>query len=414
MADLLFLSHRIPYPPDKGEKIRAFHILRHLARRHRIHLGCLIDEPEDWRHVSALRELCADLACFPLHRRWRRLAALTKMRPGRALTLDYFHHHRLARWVDDKVAGGVRDVFVYSSAMAPYVMGRRVMGRPGGRRVLDMVDIDSEKFRAYAEASSWPGRWIHAREARTLLALERAAAADFDQTLLVSAAECAHFAALAPEIGGRVAALANGVDLARFAPDLGLPNPYPGALPAIVFTGTMDYRPNEDAVVWFAEEVLPALRAVAADGMAPDFYIVGARPGRKLRQLARRPGVVVTGRVADTRPYLAHAALVVAPLRIARGIQNKVLEAMAMARPVLATPAAFEGITATPGRDLLVAEDVPAMIRAARAVLAGRYPGLGHAARAAMLRGYAWDETLAPLDAMFATAPAAALGEALA
>ncbi len=409
MADLLFLSHRIPYPPDKGEKIRAFHILRHLARRHRIHLGCLIDAPEDWRHVADLREFCADLACFPLHRRWRRLAALTKMRPGRALTRDYFHHRGLARWVEDKFAGGISDVFVYSSAMAPYAMGRR-----GGRRVLDMVDIDSEKFRAYAQASAWPGRWLYAREARTLLALERAAAADFDQTLLVSAAECAHFAALAPELGGRVTPLANGVDLARFAPDLGLPNPYPGAPPAIVFTGTMDYRPNEEAVIWFAEQVLPALRMAASGGVAPDFYIVGARPGAALRRLARRPGVVVTGRVADTRPYLAHAALVVAPLHIARGVQNKVLEAMAMARPVLATPAAFEGITATPGRDLLVAEDAPAMIREARAVLAGRHPGLGHAARAAMLRGYAWDETLAPLDAMFATAPAAALGEALA
>ncbi len=409
MADLLFLSHRIPYPPDKGEKIRAFHMLRHLARHHRIHLGCLIDEPEDWRHVAQLREFCSDLACFPLHRRWRRLAALAKMRPGRALTVDYFHHRGLARWVEGKYAGGIRDVFVYSSAMAPYVMGRR-----GGRRVLDMVDIDSEKWRAYAEASAWPGRWLYAREGRTLLALERAAAMEFDRTLLVSAAECAHFTALAPELAGRVAALANGVDLAHFAPDLALADPYPAGVPAIVFTGTMDYRPNEDAVVWFAEEVLPALRAVASGGTAPVFYIVGARPGPALRRLARRPGVVVTGRVPDTRPYLAHAALVVAPLRIARGIQNKVLEAMAMARPVLATPAAFEGIIASPGRDLLVAEDAPAMISAAQAVLAGRYPGLGPAARAAMLRGYAWDETLAPLDALFAASSTPALGEAIA
>jgi sugar transferase (PEP-CTERM/EpsH1 system associated) len=411
VADLLFLSHRIPYPPDKGEKIRAFHILRHLARDHRLHVGCLIDDPEDWLHVADLREFCVDLACFPLRRRWRRLAALAGMRPGRALTLDYFHHRGLARWVDGKYAAGIRDVFVYSSAMAPYVMGKR-----GGRRVLDMVDIDSEKWRAYAAASAWPGRWIYAREARTLLALERAAAADFDHTLLVSAAECAHFAALAPELGGRVAPLANGVDLARFAPDLGLANPYPGAAPAIVFTGTMDYRPNQDAVTWFAEDVLPALRAAAPGGAAPVFYIVGARPGRPVRQLVRHPGVVVTGRVPDTRPYLAHAALVVAPLRIARGIQNKVLEAMAMARPVLATRAAFEGITAAPGRDLLVAEDAPAMIAQASAVLAGRHPGLGPAARAAMLRHYAWAETLAPLAALFAPAPAlmGARGEALA
>ncbi|MGC8523113.1 MAG: TIGR03087 family PEP-CTERM/XrtA system glycosyltransferase [Acidibrevibacterium sp.] len=400
MADLLFLSHRIPYPPDKGEKIRAFHILRHLARDHRVHVGCLIDDPEDWRHVADLRTFCADLACFPLHRRRRRLTALLAMRPGRPLTRDYFSHRGLARWVADKWAGGVRDVFVYSSAMAPYVMGRR-----GGRRILDMVDIDSEKWRAYAEASAWPGRWLYAREARTLLALERAAAAEFDHTFLVSAAECAHFALLAPDLGGRVTALANGVDLARFAPDLGLPNPYPEASPAIVFTGTMDYRPNQDAVIWFAKAVLPGVRAARPGGKAPVFYIVGARPGRGVRELARLPGVVVTGRVPDTRPYLAHAALVVAPLRIARGVQNKVLEAMAMARPVLATPAAFEGITAAPGRDLLVADGAPAMIAAAISVLAGRHPELGRAARAAMQRHYAWEETLAPLDTLFVPAP---------
>ncbi len=397
MGDLLFLSHRIPYPPDKGEKIRAFHILRHLARDHRIHLGCLIDEAEDWQHVAALRTHCADFAPFPLHKRRRRISALLGMRPGRALSVDYFHHRGLARWVADKRARGITDAFVYSSAMAPYVMNHR-----GGRRVLDMVDIDSEKWRAYAEASRWPGRWIYAREARTLLALERAAAADFDRTLLVSAAECAHFARLAPELGGRVTPLENGVDLAHFLPDLAFPNPFAGAAPAIVFTGTMDYRPNADAALWFAREVMPALRAAAAGGSAPEFHIVGARPGAELRALTRHPGIIVTGRVPDTRPYLAHAALVVAPLRIARGIQNKVLEAMAMARPVLATPAAFEGITAMPGRDLLLAADPEAMIAAAAAVLAGRHPGLGPAARAAMERSYAWEKTLAPLDAWFA------------
>lgn len=399
MRNLLFLSHRIPYPPDKGEKIRAFHILRHLARSHRIHLGALIDDPEDWRHLGELRALCADLACFPISRKRQKLRALIGLRPGRPLTLDYFHSKDLARWVAGKFAAhAIDDVFIYSSAMAPYVMGNALAD---GRRVLDLVDLDSEKWTAYAAGARWPMRMVWAREGRTLLAFERRAALFFDRSFLVSQAECQRFAVLAPETAERVRPLDNGVDLAYFAPTGALDNPFPGAAPAIVFTGTMDYWPNVDAVTWFARAVLPALRKRA---VPPEFYIVGAKPGAEVQHLARQAGVHVTGRVADTRPYLAHAALVVAPLRIARGIQNKVLEAMAMARPVLASPQAFEGITAMPERDLLLADGVEQMIVRAASILEGRHPGLGAAARAAVERHYDWNAALAPLDALFTTA----------
>jgi len=399
VRNLLFLSHRVPYPPDKGEKIRAFHILRHLARSHHIHLGALIDDPEDWRHLGELRALCADLACFPLARGRQKFRALLGLRPGRPLTLDYFHSAALARWVAEKFAAReIDDVFVYSSAMAPYAMRGTLAG---GRRVLDLVDLDSEKWTAYAATARWPRRAVWAREGRTLLAFERQAAAFFDRSFLVSEAECQRFAELAPETARRVRPLNNGVDLTHFDPAHGFENPFPPAAPAIVFTGTMDYWPNVDAVTWFARRVLPALRERA---QPPEFYIVGARPAAELRRLARQAGVHVTGRVADTRPYIAHAALVVAPLRIARGIQNKVLEAMAMARPVLASPQAFEGINAMPERDLLLADGPEEMIARAAAVLEGRHPGLGAAARAAVERGYDWAAALAPLDAVFTPA----------
>ncbi len=163
----------------------------------------------------------------------------------------------------------------------------------------------------------------------------------------------------------------------------------------MTFTGTMGYRPNVDAVCWFAHEVLPLLRARHP---ALRFAVVGADPAPAVRRLASLPGVVVTGRVPDTRPWMAQADVVVAPLRIARGVQNKVLEAMSMARPVLATPAAFEGVRAEPGRDLLLAADAPAFAREALAVLSGAHPGLGERARAAVERGHAWSRTLAALD----------------
>ena len=392
MRRLLFLAHRLPYPPDKGERIRAWHMLEHLARDWSIDLGCLSDDPADAQHLPMLRELCRSVHAEPVGPRITLAArALLRARPGQPLTLGWFHAPGLRAWVDAQLASGEHDAaFVYSSAMAPYVMGARLP-----HSVLDLVDVDSEKWRAYAAGAAPPRRQLWAREARTLLAFERRAAAAFDHTILVSQAECARFASLAPEVAERLSWVDNGVDLARFDPAQLWPNPFTPGRPALVFTGTMDYRPNIAAVTWFAEAVLPVLRGF---NPAIEFHIVGTRPTTAVRALAQRPGVHVTGRVADTRPYIAHAAIAVAPLTIARGIQNKVLEAMAMARPVIASPAAFEGVRARAGRDLLVAEGVDATVQAVLAVLRGEYPGLGLAARAAMLRRYDWSMTLRRLD----------------
>jgi sugar transferase (PEP-CTERM/EpsH1 system associated) len=396
MGGILFLSHRLPYPPDKGEKIRAWAIFRHLAQSHRMHLGCFLDDPADRMHLPYLRTLCADLACIEIDRRWRKLLALTRLRPGAPLTIGYFQDRRLQDWVDATLArGGIDTVFTYCSAMADYVRDA-----PGCARILDMVDIDSEKWTDYAEKAAWPARAVWAREGRTLLEFERRAAQSHDFSLFVSQAEADRFLALAPECRGRIGWLENGVDLDRFSPARAYANPFPPVPadgPHIVFVGTMDYRPNIDAVVWFAQAVLPLLRRRPAP---PCFTIVGANPTSAVRRLAACPGVHVTGRVADVRPYLAHAALVVAPLQIARGIQNKVLEAMAMGRPVLASPGAFEGIRAEAGRELLVAEGAEATARRAAEVLDGQHPGLGTAARRLVEAHYPWSATLRPLDAM--------------
>lgn len=398
MRDLLFLSHRVPYPPDKGDKIRAWNIFRHLARSHRIHLGCFIDDPADRPHLAELRSLCADLACFPIDRRTQRIKALLRLRRGQPLSLGYFHDRRLKDWVDRKLAGSaIRDVFVFSSAMAGYVMHAE-----GVRRILDMVDVDSEKWTAYAETARFPARAVWAREGRTLLAFERLAAARFDHSLFVSEHEWQRFVTLAPETIARTGWVANGVDLEHFSPELRFPPPFVGTGADLVFTGHMDYRPNIDAASWFARDVLPALRRRVPNAR---FWIVGASPTSEVSELTSLPGVEVTGRVADTRPYLASADVVVAPLRIARGIQNKVLEAMAMARPVIATPEAFEGICAEPGRDILLARGVDETVQRIGDVLDGQYPTLGTFARRAVEAAHRWSATLRPLDRLFGTVP---------
>lgn len=405
---LLFLSHRIPYPPEKGEKIRAWHLLDHLATRWQVDAGFLVDDRADLQHLPVLERRCASMHWRPaLHRLSTAARALLRARPGLPLTLGWFHDAALAAWVRHGIDARRWDAaFVYSSAMAPYVMGPAAASGIG-RRVLDLVDVDSEKWRAYAGNASGPMRHVWSREARTLLAFERRAAREFDRTILVSAEETRRFAELAPETAARLGHVDNGVDLARFDPALTFASPYGAdAPPAIVFTGTMGYRPNVDAVAWFAERVMPLL---AARGVAAVFHIVGANPAPAVQALARLPWVRVTGSVPDVRPYIAHAAVAVAPLLIARGIQNKVLEAMAMARPVVASPQAFEGVRAVPGRDLLLAEGEEAMAARVAAVLAGAHPGLGGAARLAVARGHDWAATLATLDTVLPPqAPAAA------
>ncbi|MDQ2805158.1 MAG: TIGR03087 family PEP-CTERM/XrtA system glycosyltransferase [Pseudomonadota bacterium] len=396
MPPLLFLAHRIPYPPDRGEKIRAWHILRHLAQRYDVYLGCFsVDGEATPEHIAALHAICADVLCLPLDRRRAKLRALLHARPGRPLMLDYYGNRTLQAWVARVLAEHpVKLAFIYSAAMAPYVLGKTNI-----RLVLDMVDVDSEKWREYASKASWPMRAVWAREARTLLAYERQAALTAERTILVSEPECQRLRELAPETSGRLAAIENGVDLDRFRPGLALASPYTRPGPHIAFTGNMDYWPNADAVAWFAQEVFPAVRQALPGA---EFYIVGADPTSEVRRLAELPGVQVTGRVPDVRPYVAHAAVIVAPLRIARGIQNKVMEGMAMGRPVIATPQAFAGIRAAPGKDLLLADAPGLFANHVLSVLRGEHPGLGTAGRRAMEQGHTWDASLRRLDALLA------------
>lgn len=389
---ILYLVHRLPYPPNKGDKVRSYHLLRHLVQQgHQVLLGSFVDDPDDWQHLPALRALCADMHVEGLSPRWAKLKSLSGLLRGEALGLSFYRNPMLQRWVDAQVQSGVDAILVFSSTMAQYAL-------PHGQlpMLVDFVDMDSAKWRDYAPRHGWPLSWLYAREGRELLRFERLVAERARAAYFVTDAECALFRAAAPESSERVQTLCNGVDAEFFDPALDLPNPYqPDELP-VVFTGAMDYWPNVDAVQWFVAEMLPQLRQRHA---RLRFHIVGRAPTAAVQALAGE-AVHVSGTVPDVRPYLRHAAAVVAPLRLARGIQNKVLEAMAMARPVVAATSCVAAIDAVAGQDLAPAERADDYVAQLLAWLDA--PGLadevGRAARERVLARYAWGAQLARLD----------------
>ena len=385
--ELLFLAHRVPYPPDRGDKIRSWHILKHLAGLGRVHLACFADDPADAAHLPALREALGGRlgkAHVEIRRTGRAVAGARALLEGKPVSLALFDSARLRGFVE-AMAGKVDAVFAFSGQMAQFVPA-------GARLIMDFVDMDSAKFAAYATEGGATAP-IHRREAKKLFAFERSVAARAETSLFVSEAEAGLFRARADLPGADIRALHNGVDLDFYRPGH---EPVEAPHPLIVFTGQMDYAPNADAVRWFAAEVLPRLPGA-------HFAIVGRNPTAEVQRLAA-PNVTVTGAVPDVRAWIAAADVVAAPLRIARGVQNKVLEAMAMGKAVVASPAAFEGIEAEPGRDLIVADGAGAQAEAIAALLAdpARATSLGAAARARMEAAYSWEARLAPLASILA------------
>ncbi|WP_294319816.1 TIGR03087 family PEP-CTERM/XrtA system glycosyltransferase [uncultured Sphingomonas sp.] len=385
MSDILFLAHRVPYPPDRGDKVRSHHVLRHLSGLGRVHLASFADDPRDMGHEDALAQWCASVAVLPRTKGNAR-AAVEALASGRTVSEAAFDSAAMRATVAELLARRRYDaVYVYSSQMAQYLPADLAL-------VMDFVDMDSAKFAAYADDAYGPMRWMMWREARKLAAFEAAVAARAKASLLVSEAEADLFRRTSG--ADRVVAIENGIDTGFFDPASVMPVEQAG--PLIVFTGQMDYRPNIEAVRWFAAEVLPLVPEAR-------FAIVGRSPTAAVRALAGER-VVVTGEVADVRGWIAAASVVVAPLLLARGIQNKVLEAMAMARPVVASVAAAEGIDHR--GTIRVAGDAAGFAGAIGEVLADPVAAsaLGEAARARAIARYGWDARLAPLAGLLGLA----------
>ena len=265
MDSLLFLVHRIPFPPNKGDKIRSFNLLKHLAKGFDVYLGTFIDDPADRENVEPLREFCSEIATFELNPTKRKIASVKGLLHGQPLTIPYYAKPQLHGWVRDVVkANEITDALVFSSSMAQYIDFPMYANMT---RVIDFVDIDSEKWKAYAERKSWPASSIYAREARTLFKYEMEIARRFDHCLFVSQAEAELFERLTGIIDGKIGALHNGVDIDYFDPRCEFVDPYPRRVPVLVFTGAMDYWANVDAVCWFAEEAFSAIRSAVPDAV---------------------------------------------------------------------------------------------------------------------------------------------------
>jgi sugar transferase (PEP-CTERM/EpsH1 system associated) len=394
MKDVLFLAHRIPFPPDRGDKIRSWNLLKHLASLGRVHLACFADDEADAAHLPALREALGGRlgeVHVEIRTRGKAAAGVRALVEGRPVSLALFDSSRLRDIVAQQVAGtSIGAIVAFSGQMAQFVP-------PGARQrfVMDFGDVDSAKFAQYADEGGGPMRWVNRREGEKLFAFERATATRADLCLFVSEAEASLFRAMTGL--ANIRALSNGIDVDHFDPAADFPHldeAMKGQGPLLLFTGQMDYAPNVQAVDWFAREVLPLVPGAR-------FAIAGRSPTAAVSSLACER-VIVTGAVDDMRSWLAAADIVVAPLKLARGIQNKVLEAMAMAKPVVASSAAYEGIEAVPGRDLLVADEAGATAEAINGLLGApeRAAAMGAAARLQMDRSYRWEARLAPLAAM--------------
>ncbi|SJM94126.1 TIGR03087 family PEP-CTERM/XrtA system glycosyltransferase [Crenothrix polyspora] len=395
MQDLLFLVHRIPYPPNKGDKIRSFHFLNHLSTRYKVHLATFIDDENDWQYTAKVDALCIS-SCYqvlkPLH---AKLGSVTGLLTGDALSVPYYRNQVLQAWVDNTLkTQAIKKVLVFSS-----VMGQFIKPEHGVDMVVDFVDIDSDKWRQYAEKKRGIAKWIYQREAKYLFDFEQALAAKAKVSAFVSAQEAELFKKFAPSVSDKITHINNGVDVVYFSPEQDFVSPYPvHAEQVLVFTGAMDYWANVDAVVWFVEQVFSLLIKTHPQLR---FYIVGAKPSKAVQDLANSQ-VIVTGSVPDVRPYIAYAHVVVAPLRIARGIQNKVLEAMAMAKYVLATSAAMEGISVDSALSVAISDDAATMIEQLKVLLGADGVIAAPTNRAFVKAQFSWENNLNALLALLA------------
>jgi sugar transferase (PEP-CTERM/EpsH1 system associated) len=336
--DILFLSHCIPNPPNKGEKIRASQEIKALCQRHRVHLVCFARDERELDDANALRTCCASVYAELLPFRRTLARAAVRFAFGGCLNMAFYESGKVRKYVSDLSRDvALSAVVIYALPMAPYA--------PSSIPALfDMQDVDSEKWLQYGRMKRFG--FLYRAEAHRIRKHELAYARTAACTFLTARQEAQLFRELAPF--AVVECMENGVDLDFFDPAKVPVLPELSSRRFISFVGTMDYYPNQDAAIWFARQALPELRRRAPD---VEFFVVGNNPGSRVRMLARLPGVTVTGGVPDVRPYITQARAVVAPLRLARGIQNKVLEAMMLGRRVFATT----GVARTFGDDVPIA-----------------------------------------------------------
>jgi len=402
---LLFLCHRIPFPPNKGDKIRSFNILKKLSENYDIHLGCFIDDPFDKQYVEELNKYCCSVFSLDQNKTIAKIKGLQAFITKKPITLPYYFDKRMQQWVNRIVSqNNIDKIFVYSSSMAQYCQDKENSHSSSinfsvMQRVIDFVDVDSDKWRQYADKKTGIAKWVFNREHQLLAKVEDEICQQFSHSLFVSPDEAELFRQRQPtDQQSKVHGVLNGVDTEFFNPSAEFSSE--ALVPKvdfISFTGAMDYWANIDSVLWFVENVWPKI--IATKPMA-QFIIVGGNPSAEVKELAKLKGIVVTGRVHDVRPFIAHAKCVVAPLRIARGIQNKVLEAMSLDQPVVVTSMAMEGINAPSSEGIHIIDDPESFADCCINYLS-RNGEVVTNNRKWILEQFTWQQTLKPLGQYF-------------
>jgi glycosyltransferase involved in cell wall biosynthesis len=482
--NILYLAHRIPYPPNKGDKIRSFHEIKYLSTHHDIYLACLADDPADLSYARELKSFCKTVDVVSINPQKQKVKSLFVLPTEKPLSVAYFYSKKLQQIIDHRLSTMSYDAIIcFSSSMAEYVfrtknvltcervnvstlkrstaaLVQNVSNNSGNsndsndsnnsnassnsntRLIMDFVDVDSDKWQQYARYARWPLSWIYRLESRRLATYEKRVADSFHNSIFVSKKEAELFRSQNPGVMG-VSAVPNGVDFTYFNPNASnasnnsdspgasdVSNDFNGSIasndpnvsndsnvsnnsnassnsnnsnisddsnkPILLFTGAMDYYANIDGVVWFSKEIFPHL---LKQFPSLTFYIVGRNPTPEVKALVNSH-IKVTGYVEDIRPFYEMATIYVAPLRIARGIQNKILEAMAMARPVIATSKAYEGIEAIPEKDLLLADSKTEFIDKIGLLLADekKRRSLAASARRTIEQNYSWEHSVGMLE----------------
>lgn len=381
---ILFLSHRIPYPPNKGDKLRAFNIIKHLAKEHEIYLLSLYDDKKDNEYLSVLGQFCKESDFFYLNPLLAKIKEFFCLFSNKPVTLGYFYSRKMQKKVQEVIKSkGIELIFVYSSSMAQYVINENI------KKIMDFVDCDSCKWQQYSKITRFPLSFVYAREHKLLRDYEKKVALNFDRSVVVTDAEKEEFAKFVNI--DKISVIANGVDINFFKPNLASPEK------KLIFTGAMDYFANIDAVTYFCKEVLSLIRK-RFPGVK--FYIVGSNPVNSIKALANGKDTFVTGFVKDVRDYLKDDAICVIPLRVAQGIQNKALEAMASGLAVVITQKALVGLK--PGVDKnLLAADNPQEFSAKVIMLledGNLRKKLGENARKYVEENYSWEQNISKFD----------------
>ncbi len=384
--NILFLAQRVPYPPNRGDKISTWRICERFSRDHNLTIVAFAHDQADIDAAKVLNEEKGiRTIAIPHNERSKKLRAVPLLLTNKALTLGVFSSKELQAQVDELLPT-MDFVYAFSSSMGAFLTGKDTPW------VMHFAELDSDKWRQYAEKHSFPMSMVYRREWKTLRSFERKISAETVTNVFCTPLEEVIFQREIPGCPSTV--MRNGVALDHYQPQ-----PDAAEEAHCVFIGVMDYFPNVDGCVWFADEIFPIVQKSVPHAR---FTIVGSKPTPEVLALGERDGIKVTGFVDDPRDYLRKAAVSVAPLRVARGIQNKVLEALAMGLPTVGTTSATQGVEGTPGQDFIVADTAEAFAEEVIGLLhdPGSARALGDRGREFVEGTYDWEKCLEPLDGM--------------